>query len=429
MLLIASRRRLHGAAAEAIEQEAGDDVGPHLHRLAHHHAEADAIARAVWFERAAAERALGIGAYRQAVECAESGLALLARIPDGPERRRDELALSLGLGAARLVTDGQSAATTRAAYERAAAISRSAPETAEGFRALFGLRTYYLFAGEHATSLRMAEQSLALARRLGDGDLLAQADLMVANARFWVGDLAAAERHIEALGHRLARDRHASHLVGFAQDPRFTALFPSAMTCWLRGNGAQALALVEDGLAEARALEHGFSEAVVLQVLAFLHCLDGRAEPARDAAHELVRVATREQFPVYAAIGSIQAGWAEARLGAPDEGLERMTAGLRQLRAGGVAVGETLIGALLAEAHLTAGRREPGRVAAEEALALALRRRELAFHAELERLVAESLPPGEKQARARAAALATACRQGAHGIERRLRAVTGGAVA
>jgi hypothetical protein len=373
-LLLATRQRLHGAAAAVIEEMQADRLGPHLHRLATHHASAGAPDRARDCERAAADRALGLGAYHEAGEYAESGLAIAG----------DDLGLWLALAGARMITHGQAADATKAAYDRAAALSGEVEDTREGFRALFGLRTFYLFRGEHQRSLDMAWRSLAMAERIGAPDVLAQAQLMVGNALFWVGEPAAAEEHLEPL---LESRDHDAHLAGFAQDPRFTAVFPAALGRWLLGDPAGARRMAVDALADAVAAEHAFSEATVLQVLGFIHCLDGDARAAQEIGGRLVALASEHAYPVYIGIGSMQLGWAQARLGDVD-GLQLMHDTLARMRAAGTRVGGTLMGFLIADAHVAAGRSSVALAAAEQALADARARRELAFAGLLEQLVA-----------------------------------------
>lgn len=385
-LLVATRRRLHGEAAAAIEQCQSQRLGPHLHRLAGHHAEAEQFERAIAREREAADRALGLGAYREAGEYAAGGLALVPHLNNGQAADAPELALWLALGGGRIVTLGQGAPETKEAYDRASALSAAATHTRDGFRALFGLRTYYLFAGDHETSLTMAERSLEVAQAIGDEDLLVQAYLMVGNARFWVGDLDAAEEHLAEMFRRLPSTRDEQHLAAFAQSPRFTALFPAAMARSLRGDAAGALQIATDGLRDARAVGHRFSEAMVLQVLGFLHCRDERPATALQLGEELIALAGQEGFPVYVAIGALVTGWAKARLGDTDDGLELISTTAVRMRASGTNVATTLIGALTADAQLAAGHANAARRAAEAALADAHRRRELAFVPDLERL-------------------------------------------
>jgi len=241
-----------------------------------------------------------------------------------------------------------------------------------------------MFRGEHQRSLDMAWRSLAVAKRIGAPDVLAQAHLMVGNALFWVGELRAAEEHLS----RLLQSRdHDAHLAGFAQDPRFTAVFPAALGRWLLGDPAGARRMARAALDEAIAAEHAFSEATVLQVLGFIHCLDGDAAAAHEIGGRLVALAREHAYPVYVGIGSMQLGWAQARLGQL-EGLQLMLDTLARMRAAGTRVGGTLMGFLIADAHRAAGRAQVALAVAEEALADARARRELAFAGLLEPLVA-----------------------------------------
>ncbi|MEA2293448.1 MAG: hypothetical protein QOE86_1087 [Solirubrobacteraceae bacterium] len=388
MLLQVSRTRLHASAADVLEDLHRDRLEPQLHRLAHHHARGGHPDRAVDYERRAAQHALRLGAYREAAECADSGLELAGGLPAGSGRRAAELALSLALGAGRIVTDGQTAPATRAAYDRALALVDGVPESRETFQALFGLRTYYQFAGDHEASARTAERCLEIATRLGDADLLIQAHLMVGNARFWAGELEDAERELAAMRALLAPDRHGSHLAGFAQDPRFTAVIPGALGAWLRGDGAEARRLVDSALIDAEAVGHRFSEALVLQAAGFLACLEDRPPAARAAAERLVELARAEAFPVYVAIGSVQLGWALARLGDSARGLPMMTDTVAAMRARGIGIGQTLLGLLVADAALNAGDAALARSAAADAIDIAGRIGERVFLAELHRLAA-----------------------------------------
>jgi hypothetical protein len=148
-----------------------------------------------------------------------------------------------------------------------------------------------------------------------------------------------------------------------------------------------ALPLTRAALDEAVAAEHAFSEATVLQVLGFIHCLDRDAAAAHEIGGRLVALAREHAYPVYVGIGSMQLGWAQARLGEL-AGLQLMLDTLARMRAGGTRVGGTLMSLLIADAHLAAGRSEVALAAAEEALADARTRRELAFAGLLEQLIA-----------------------------------------
>jgi tetratricopeptide (TPR) repeat protein len=376
-LLLATRRRLHAAAAAVIEERNAGNLGPHLHRLALHHAAAGALDRSRACERAAADRALGLGAYHEAGEYAESGLAT------GSAADGEELGLWLALAASRMVTEGQGAPSTKDAYDHAAALAGEAAETRAGFRALFGLRTFFLFTGDHRRSLEMAERSLEIAERIGAADVLQQAHLMVGNAQFWVGELESSERHLRLVLEPTAATGHDTHRAAFVQNPRFTAVFPAALGRWLRGDPAGAWQLAQDALDEA---VDAFSVATVLQVVGFLHCLDGNAERALETARRLVETARENAYPVYVGIGSVQLGWAQARLGAVEDGLALMLDTQARMRAGGTRVGSTLMAALAADAHLAADGPDRGLALAEEALADAVDRRELAFAGLLLRL-------------------------------------------
>ncbi len=420
-LLTVDRTALHARTADAIAAVFEDSLEPHRRRLAHHHWHGGRPFQAARDGVAAARYALGLGAYREAVAVAEEGLERVPAVTD-PERSELMLSLLLALGAGRIVTDGQSAPATREAYERAAALSEDMPEGRERFQALFGLRTFHQFAGNAGESRRLAEQCLGIASLLGEPDLLVQAHLMMGNTLFWAGELVAAAFHLDEVQRLAALDRHAAQVSGFAQNPRFTAVVPAVFCAWLRYDPAGAAAMVADAGRDAAELGHGFSDALVLQAAGFLHVLEDRPTEALSAGDALAALARAEEFPIYVAIAAVVQGWARARLGEVDAGLGLMQETIETLRARGVVIAQTLLGLLLTDGALRAGRRQLGRTAADAAIAAADATGERAWLAELLRLQAELADDPIDAAELRARSLETARAQGAEAIVKRVNA-------
>jgi predicted ATPase len=118
-LLKAQRQQLHGRIAQALEERFPETVESEPELLAQHCAEAGLIEQAVEYRQRAGQQALARSATAEAVAQLDRGLELLVCLPDGPERRRRELGLQLGLGPALIAAKGFAAPETGRAYARA----------------------------------------------------------------------------------------------------------------------------------------------------------------------------------------------------------------------------------------------------------------------------------------------------------------------
>jgi len=87
------RRALHAAVVEVIEGLHRDRLPEQVERLAHHSLNGECWEKAVRYLHAAAHKAGGRSAYREAATCYDEALAALAHLPDG--RAKLELGLSL----------------------------------------------------------------------------------------------------------------------------------------------------------------------------------------------------------------------------------------------------------------------------------------------------------------------------------------------
>ena len=371
MPLTATLRSLHAAAAEALENSPDEGTGRYVNRLALHHRAAGNRTSSAGYEARASEQALLLGAYGDAEHHAELGLRDLADLEDaeGPPPADLELSLVLALGSGRMITRGQSAPETYAAYERAHAITESLPPTRQSFQALFGLRMAAAFRGDLRAATTLGERALAMATDIGDEDLVLEAMLMVGNMQFWYGRLDQAIATLQRVRDAEARTSHGD----FVQQRRLTALFPLLLSQWLTTGDAGPILAAEQGVDEARALGHRFSEAIVLETAAFLAALSRDAPRARRNAGELLDLAESEPFPVYALMARAVLGWAGAIENRSADEAEQAGRAVHELAAMRVILGQTLMRCFHADAALAAG--DPARALEVTASALLLAER------------------------------------------------------
>jgi tetratricopeptide (TPR) repeat protein len=330
-----------------------------------------------------------------------------------------ELGLNNILGVSRIATHGQAAPETLAPYQRALELSEKAGDTPETFQALFGVRTHFLFTGEHNTAAALAARGLEIAERLEDEDLLLEGHLNVGNSHFWAGEHDHAIRHLGWVVDNYRPDQHHRHLVQYAQNPRITAIFPLAHSLWAVGRTAEAEALVDSTVALAIELEHSFSQALAIQTEAFLRCQLRQPELVEQSATRLIEIAKRAGFPVYIPVGNVPLGWARAVKG-DTAGRQLTEEASTLLQSSGMGVSRTLFSVLLADAAIAIGDIGGAREVAEAAFDWGRRTGEQVFLPELRRLQATASEPTEAVSLL-SDAIELASRQGAVSFEFRSR--------
>src|SRR5207248_10094352 len=111
-------------------------------------------------------------AYPDAMASLSTGLNLLQKLSDSPERIKRELPYQLALGRALSVLKGFAAPEVESAYNRAREICERLDDPAELFPTLYGLQLMQLVRSELRRGRELAEHLLLLAQRAHDPELL-----------------------------------------------------------------------------------------------------------------------------------------------------------------------------------------------------------------------------------------------------------------
>ena len=137
-LLVERRKLLHERAGLALESMFAEQLDDHLGELAHHYSRSDNAGKAVEYRAGAGEQALQRSAYADAIGNLSAGLNLLQRLPDSPERIRQELLLQLALGPALVAVKGRAAPEVACAYVRARELCERLGDPPDVFPACLG---------------------------------------------------------------------------------------------------------------------------------------------------------------------------------------------------------------------------------------------------------------------------------------------------
>ncbi|SIO66897.1 SAM domain (Sterile alpha motif) [Bradyrhizobium erythrophlei] len=334
VLLRGQRQELHTRIARVLEQEfPGDATVPEL--LAHHFAEAGLAEAAVENWLKAGRLAIAHSATAEAEAQLTRALELLATLPDGPTRRRQELDVQVALGGALISVKGYAATETGRAYARARELCRKVGEIPQLFPVLFGQAVIHMQRAEHFAALEVSEELLRLAERQEDPARVLVGHRVVGASLFHLGRFAGARDHLERTLSLYNPERDRALAFHWAHDQRVTALCWLSWTLCVLGYPDQAMARSSEALADARALGHLPTLAYALVWNAIIWQLRRQHREARAASAELMSLATEQRFPLWQAAAMIVGGWAQAVAGDSEAGSAQLRHGLAGWQATG----------------------------------------------------------------------------------------------
>jgi predicted ATPase len=360
--------------------------------------------RAAKYLQQAADNALRRFAYQEAIALSRRGLELLLKLPDTPERARQELCLQLTLGVPLISTDGYAAPAVGSVYLRARELCQQLGETPDVSEALWGLWTFYTLRAELGTAREIAEELLRLAERLPYPGIALRGHWAIEITFTHLGEFALAIEHYEKALLLYDPERHLDDGFFYALNPGVPMPCFAAWSLWCLGQPDQALDRLQEALRLARHLSEPLSLAHALLFAAILYQLRRESELAQEHADQAFAVSTEHGLVMYQAMATIMQGWSQLKHGRNEEAIEQIRCGLSELQATGTELVRPHFLGLLAEAFGHALQPVEGLRALDEALHVAERGGERYYEAELYRLKGELLLI---QARGRSASQAT----------------------
>jgi DNA-binding winged helix-turn-helix (wHTH) protein/predicted ATPase len=382
----ASRRvLLHRRIGEQEEELFGERAREIAAELAMHFERGRDYERAARYLQQAADNDICRFAYREAVGLSRRGLELLHKLPDTPERSRQELCLQIALGVPLIATEGSAAPEVGNAYLKARDLCRRLGETPEISQVLWGLWTFYLVRAELGTAREIAEEFLGLAARSPYPELAMEVTLI------HLGEFALAMEHFEKALSLYDPPRYRDEAFRYSQNPALAAQCHAAWALWFLGEPDRALELIQEALTLARDLSEPHGLVHVLVFAAILHQLRGEHQKAQERAEAAIAVASEHGLVLYEANATVARGWALIEQGRQEEAIEQVRKGLAIHQATGTEILRPHFMALLVEALGKARKNEEALHVLEEALVVVHGNGECYYQAELYRLKGELL--------------------------------------
>jgi len=240
---------------------------------------------------------------------------------------------------------------------------------------------------------------------------------------YMIGQHSECCRHTQAGLSLYERTRDSVHsgLYG-GHDAKVCALGESALSQWMLGDYAKALACADAALRWSVELAHVGSQVHAMDYSLVLQKFRRNHAAVRSQAETLAVFAGEQRLRVFRAKGQFFRGWARAIQGEVRGGLEEMLDAIASERAADTPHDFTLYYEMLAEVYCLAGYQQEGLQAIREAFAIAERNGIVYWNAELHRRRGELLLLGDDREAAEAAfeeALSWARSQGARSLELR----------
>ena len=184
------------------------------------------------------------------------------------------------------------------------------------------------------------------------------------------------------------QQRHLGVVYGEA-DRRVTGSALHANVLWVLGYPNQALTQSRAALTLAQEMAHPFTTAAVWLRNIISHQFLYEARTVQQRAEALSALCNEHGYEVFLVVGITWRGWALAKQGQAEEGIQQIQQGIAAARAMGIELFRPQILALLAEAYGKTGQVEEGLNALAEALMLVEKNEERMYEAELYRLKGE----------------------------------------
>jgi class 3 adenylate cyclase/predicted ATPase len=384
-LLRSARQQLHAQIAASLETHFPELMDSQPEHFAQHYAEAGLVEKSVAYWGKAGHRSAARSAMAEAAAQFQKGLDQLARLPDTPERQRQELEFLSALGVAIYAVKGPGAPEMGLAYARALELWTRLGSPAEFIGVPYGRLRYLLFRGELDLALGLDEDLLRLSRQRNDPAGLIQGQASIGRTLMLSGRFGASRSYLEEMLSLYDTSGHRSLGGGALADPQVGSQAYLGLALFCIGYLDQALSRSSAAAADARSLARPESLGVGLALRARLLSLAGYDAALGEHADQLVSLAIEQGFLQWQAQGTIYRGWVKVKNGDVAKGLSLLRNGLIAFRATGTEIWVPHFTALLAAACEVAGRMDEASTLFDDAVQIAEKTGEHWLDAELNR--------------------------------------------
>jgi predicted ATPase/DNA-binding winged helix-turn-helix (wHTH) protein len=255
-----------------------------------------------------------------------------------------------------------------AALTRSLALAEAVGAEHYQIRMLEGLYIFHLRKAEFKEALTFAKRRESIAASLHDAEREPNAEWMSGVLDHFMGEHSRSHRRCENTLRQFPKTRKMD-VLRFGIDQRMLALSAVARGLWFRGYPDQALATMNETIAEIEALDHPVSYCTALAWVMPVALWSGEWKIAESGLTTLIEQSESNQLLPYQALGLGLRGELFARRGRVEIGVEHLREGLQKLSGLRHMTMNTALMINLAEALSISGRGAEGMTTIDAAIA------------------------------------------------------------
>jgi class 3 adenylate cyclase/tetratricopeptide (TPR) repeat protein len=357
-LLRERRRALHARIAEDLETLFLEITESQPELIARHYTEAGLIEKSAAFWAKAGRQSVARSAFAEAIAQLSRALDQIATLPATPALRQEQIELQIAIINPLMNMGGYSSPEAKAATERARVLIEQAEALGEPLEnPLMLYSVLYLawvtnFGAFNGNALcTLSAQFLELAEKQGAPFPTMFGHGLVGYSLVTTGSPAQARRHQDsAIALYDSSYRPLSLQFGF--DARTGLLGVRSYALWLLGYPEAALADADQGLKEAREIDHAGNLFPALNNAIITHFLSGDYATVETLANELFALAEEQASAAqWEPVGILYRGWGFAGAGRAGEAVQLIPSALAAYRSTGATFGNPATLSSLAKSH------------------------------------------------------------------------------
>lgn len=362
MIAPAERKRLHREIATYLEQSP-EIIRQRPELLALHQQEAGDLVPAVQNWTRASNAALSRAAAEEAITFARNGLALLQE--PGAQNPGLEMGLHLSMAPALMAARGYGAPEAGQAFRQASDLNAALGVSKVQPRILLGLWLHSWVAGDLRDAVAHARKLERIANDIEHPGLIMQACAGIGSVLTHMGQFHAARSKL-LTGLNYLKTEGPDSIT--TQNLAVTCASYAAWTAALLDDRAAMEEHVQHSAHLSKALANPFAEAIHFGLCCDAYLIAGEADRCEEFAARAADLSETHNYPFWLGTGLVMQGAANAQLGEPNKGLQRIDRGIAVFEATGAGVQLANWYGLKAETLLIAGQPEHARDSAQCAL-------------------------------------------------------------